>query len=224
MPSATQVRESQTLRSRFLAALYDDAAPSRGQSDVRRLLAQVGAADLPETDAAHMVHALIEDGLVRDVVPVPAPMPILVTLTSAGRREVEQWVSDPAQPTAHLVLPYQTVFQTFNGPVSGSSFVRGSHDVSVEVGATAVGDLLREFIDAYRLLTSDLPPDVREDATADLETLDEQARTPERSANRVRSSVHRLMTWAAELVADATTAAAKAEVDNLGHQLLNLHS
>lgn len=223
MPTATQVRRAQTLRSQFLAALYDDAAPSRGQSDVKRLLAQVGAVDLPETDAAHVVVSLIEDGLVRDVVPVSAPMPIFVTLTSAGRREVEQWVSDPEQPTAHLVLPYQTVFQNFNAPISGSSFVQGSHNVSVKVSGTAEGDRLRAFVDAYRPLVSDLASDLREDATADLETLDEQATAAEPAASRVRSSVRRLMTWAADVAGSAATAAAKAEIDTLGHQLLSLH-
>jgi DNA-binding MarR family transcriptional regulator len=225
MPTATQVRESETLRSRFLAALYDDAAPSRGQSDVKRLLAQVGAADLPETDASYLIKSLIEDGLVRDVVPVAAPMPIFVTLTSAGRREVEQWVSEPEQPTAHLPLPYQTVFQTtFNGPVNGSSFVQGSHDVSVKVDARKGSDLLREFVDAYRRLTSELPSDVREDAIADLETLNEQATASEPSANRVRSSVRRLMTWAAGIAGSTVTAAARAEVDKVGHQLLTIHT
>jgi hypothetical protein len=227
MPTADQIRNFQALRGRFLAALWDADADGVEHPLTTALLANIDEVDLLPAQVDRVIRTLHDDALLHEYARDGGErFAGQVGLTAAGRAEVERWTTQPEDPTAHLPIPYQMVFNnTFNGPVHSSAIVQGSPDATVKVNATLTGHLAR-FVDQYRILLDELPADGREDAEADLDTLAEQVESSHPTPRRIRPLATRLVAWADSVAGDAMTSSAssgvQAEVERLGHELLRL--
>ncbi|HEU0129510.1 MAG TPA: hypothetical protein VFQ85_00785 [Mycobacteriales bacterium] len=113
----TSVAEKQDQRSRVMRAMYTLSGGNQlYDADVATL---VEATDLSEADVEAAVDYLSEEGLL-----AISGLGPLVSITHAGRREVERALSAPTQPTEHL------------GPMNNVVVVHGGvHNSNVQVGS-----------------------------------------------------------------------------------------
>lgn len=169
---------------------------------------------------------LTRDGLVN---PVPGNRgyedvyDTLVRLTAYGNAEVERWVSSPDTGTEHLPVSYNQTYNNFHAPVSGSSFVSGSSNVTINLNAN-YGHAIQDVVEkTERLLAqAEVDPDEREEVEADIVTV-RQAAQSDAPDDRVRPALRRIRAWAVKAVAAGATAALSTEVQEaISHVLPQL--
>lgn len=223
LPTPTQVAERQALRGRFLSAMWDAENAGTNMPAVADVLATIEEDHRAEADVRQLVGGLIQDGLLsaglgRKLASIYSPR---VLLTSAGRAEVERWLTEPDRPTEHLAVPAATVFNNY-GTVQGSSVVQGSPNSAVTVISNAQGQQLAGFAQQYRKVLDaiDLCDDAREDVEGDLRTLEEQATADSPDASRLRPAIRRLLGWLGATAGVGVGSVAKAEIESGGHALL----
>jgi hypothetical protein len=192
MPTQAQVQEWRALRGRFLNALWDADHEDNDVALVGDLIAKIGASNLPTNQVDRLVYDLRNDGLIHDI-GMGAIEEQSVRLTSEGRSEVEQWLSEPDAPTAHLPVPANQVFNITNMNVTGP-VLQGSSANNVTTTSGVSGDVLVKLVSQFRelLSTADLPADDREAIEADLEVIEEEAATDQPRPGRLRPFLRRL--------------------------------
>ena len=98
MATAEQVQEWRALRGRLLNALWDEENDGNEVALVSDLLPAMGASDLPPHQIERLVNNLSADGLIEGLTMASGPDQ-QVRLTSGGRYEVEEWLSQPDKGT-----------------------------------------------------------------------------------------------------------------------------
>jgi len=225
MPTPDEIREYRQWRGRMINAVWDaEAADTSGWPavDIHEILKTIGAQDLPQHTVARLVNDLVSDGLLEPFAETAeATYPLQVKLTSYGRLEVEQWISDD-QPTEHLALPPSQVFNThIHGNVSGSAVIVGSTNATVNLQAV-VGESLSELVAKSRELLASWQgnDEEREEITADVELLESEWTSQSAPVGRVKAALRRIVRWAGGAAAVGASAALSGEVQQLAGTVL----
>jgi hypothetical protein len=129
---------------------------------------------------------------------------------------VEQWLAHPDQPTEHLPLPASQVFNIGSMHVAGP-VLQGSTATNVVTSYGVSGDALRRLVTEFRRLVeaTELSDEEREDIEADLDTVEEEASTPQPRPQRVRPLLRRLQVALTAGALSGAEAGAKEEVIHL---------
>jgi hypothetical protein len=221
MPTPEQVNSWRALRGRFLNVLWDVEQEGQRWPAVSELLDRIGESDLPDHLKARLVEGLVDDGLISGEMSVAETYPPQTQLTSQGRYEVEEWLATPEQPTEHLPLPANTVFNinTLQGPL-----VHSSPNANVTAHYSQQAQQLKMFVDRYQDIVGalDLTADEKESVLADLEALAEQTQRSEPQTTRVRSIVRRLLEPLGRGASTGAAAATHQQVQELGQELLQV--
>jgi hypothetical protein len=225
MPTKDEIHEYRQWRGKFINAVWDAEAvndPEWPAVDVRAILRNIGANDLPAPAVARLVNDLVGDGLLEAMMETnEEPYPVWVKLTSWGRLEVERWISED-EPTEHLALAPSQIFTThFHGNVDGSNVVIGSPSTTVNQ-QTAIGESLTPLIEKAReLLTQwDEGFDDREAVEADVEILEEERNSSQPKPARLKAALKRVGAWAAGIAGAGARPELVEEVQRLTHQAL----
>ena len=193
MASREQVQEWRALRGRFLNALWDSENVGEQRTPVVDVLNAIGAESLTDAQAERLVRNLMDDGLITESDSMVFDLANeSVGLTVPGRYEVEQWLAEPDEPTAHLPVPANQVFHIGTMNVTGT-VMQGSTATIVTTNVGVSGDELVKLAAQFRELldTVELDPDDREAVEADVEVIEEEAAAQPR-ASRLRPLLRRL--------------------------------
>jgi hypothetical protein len=222
MPTQVQVQEWRALRARFLNAVWDVHHEGNDVALVGDLITKIGASNLTTHQVDRLVYDLRNDGLIHDI-GMGAIEEQSVRLTSEGRFEVEQWLSEPDEPTAHLPLPANQVYNITNMNVTGP-VLQGSSPNNVTTTYGVSGDVLVKLVSQFRELLSsaDLPSDDREAIEADLEVIEEEGATGQPRPGRLRPFLRRLRGVLEKGALAGIEAGAKQEVIHLIEQAQQL--
>jgi hypothetical protein len=206
MPTPDDLRSYQQWLGRFINALWDaENVTELWAIDVREIRRTIAADEMPEPAFARLVNDLVGDGLV-DAVQEIAEMsyPISVKLTSAGRSEVQRWITKD-EPTEHFQLAPSQIFTTnFYGSVTGSPVLVGSDQNTVNV-QTAVNPSIAQLLEKMPELLSTWQgsDDDRDSIEADFELVQQHAADPSARPGRVKAALGRIALWAGTAVSGA---------------------
>jgi hypothetical protein len=187
-----QIQEWRTLRGRFLNALWDSEHAGNDFTLVSDLIAAIGASDLPVQQLDRLVLDLGNDGLITNI-GMGATQDQQVRLSSEGRYEVEEWLSEPDEPTEHIKVPANQIYNINTMNVTGP-VLQGSAATNVTTSYGVSGDVLVKLVAQFRelLTAAELSPDDRESLEADIEVIEEEAAAAQPKAGRLRSALRRL--------------------------------
>jgi len=187
------VKEWQSLRGRFLSAIWDAEHSGVELPLVSDLLADIGASDEPTHQIDRLVRDLERDGLISQLTMGPIPDQ-QIRLTSEGRYEVEEWLAEPDEPTDFLPLPASQAFHINTMNVTDSTVLQGStaNNITAKYGVSS--DALVKVVAQFRqiLTTANLSDDDREAIEVDVDVLEEEAQATQPKPKRLRALLGRL--------------------------------
>ena len=222
MPTKQDIEKSRSDRARFLCAVWDSASKGESYVNVSAVLHEA-TPDLDDMQAHYLVRSLIQDDVLEGTeMGLNDITPREVWLTSDGRREVERWVSS-GEPTEHLPITHGQVFNNhFHGTVTGSNFVAGSRDVTINQVSNLSESIASIVEHSRRLLDeANILGDDRDDVENYLATLSELAERDTPDTGRIKAALRGLGKWTRGVVVTGTAVAMKSEVTDLTTQLLN---
>ena len=227
MPTPDELKQWRVIRGKFLNTLWDVEHEGTLLPMVQDVLTRINEERRSEPEISWFVRTLVSDGMVEGIVQtMDSTYPTEVRLTAQGRRELEAWLAEPDQPTEHLPVPANVVFNsiTVGGNVQGAALLQGSGGATATATYSAHGQQIANFVERYRQLLPglDLDDEAREAVEADLVTIQEQAKEPEVQPARVRPLVRRLLSSLGTAAALGAATVAQEEVVHLGQQLLQL--
>jgi hypothetical protein len=176
---ADRVEALATQRNRweFLLALYRQAKTVKAgrlqNAPAYQLAQEIGVGDHAEVD--RIIDYLEDSNLIKLVTMGPG-----VAITKHGIDEVERALTIPDEETQHF-LPINVI--TVHGDVTGATFQQGTSGTAqaTATGTTAPGlnwDGLAELLPAIRAAITDLPEPARAAASADLQSVEAQLKSP----------------------------------------------
>lgn len=207
---AEQLTRIRARRFAFLRDVYDKAAGNR----MARMRMQEVAADLglDEDEAFSVAQYLVDEGLLEW-----AAMGGLMAITHWGIKEIEEAIAAPDEATEHF--PPLVIAQNYIqvGSMVGSAVQQGTQD-SVQIASQGVdvGELRALVVDIRRAIESaQLEPGDRDEAVADLATLDAQLASPRAKPGILREGLASLQRIIESAVASGVASAAAPQLPEL---------